>query len=162
MPVVLGVNRAIDWAAARPEIDASRVVYYGISQGGAFGLYLTQLNRTISRAVVNVPAFSDLLCGETGRLTCTSLNLFNFDDPARTAKVKANCGYLDTANFAARITKPIIFVTGLGDWVCPPATVFAAYNGCPSSDKQIWVKGGDHNGAPDEAKHAAMRWLLNR
>lgn len=29
-----------------------------------------------------------------------------------------------------------------------------------SFDKQLWIKGGDHNGAPEEAKGAALRWLL--
>lgn len=158
-PVILGVSRAVDWAASREEIDASRVTYYGISQGGGFGLYLGALNRTISRLVVNVPAFSDMLCDQAGRQTCTAKNLYNYDDSAVADAARRNEGYLDTANFAARITKPILFVTGVSDWVCPPATVYVAYNRCPSPEKAIRLNGGDHGSAPGEAEGEANRFL---
>ena len=36
--------------------------------------------------------------------------------------------YFDGVNFAARATAPALFSTGLMDDICPPRTVFAAYN----------------------------------
>ena len=36
--------------------------------------------------------------------------------------------YLDGVNFAARATAPALFSVGLLDPVCPPSTVFAAFN----------------------------------
>ena len=41
--VMLGINRAVDWAAALPEVDPSRVVYFGSSQGGGFGMWIPML-----------------------------------------------------------------------------------------------------------------------
>jgi cephalosporin-C deacetylase len=36
--------------------------------------------------------------------------------------------YVDGLNFAARATAPALFSVGLMDEICPPSTVFAAYN----------------------------------
>ena len=36
--------------------------------------------------------------------------------------------YLDGMNFATRANAPALFTVGLMDLVCPPSTVFGAYN----------------------------------
>ena len=36
--------------------------------------------------------------------------------------------YFDGVNFAARATAPALFSVGLMDEICPPSTVYAAYN----------------------------------
>ena len=154
------LNRVVDWAASRDDIDKEKVTYYGISQGGGFGLYLAGLhNRSIRKYVVNVPGFSDLLCEGAGRQTCVPKSFFNYDDPATVAKAKRNAPYFDTANFASRVQAPIRFVTGASDWVCPPHTVYAAYNLCSSPDKAIIFNGGDHNSSPEDAAGKSEKWL---
>jgi cephalosporin-C deacetylase len=45
-------------------------------------------------------------------------------------------------NFAPEIMKPAIFSVGLIDTICPPSTVFAAYNHLGSKDKTIEVYHG--------------------
>lgn len=156
-PVILGINRAVSWAAARPEVDASRVGYYGISQGGAFGLYLTYLNPHIRKCVSTVTAFSDLLCESVGRQSSIENGWFDYDDPVRAARAKRNSPYLDTANFASKIRKPVRFVTGQCDWICPPHTVYAAYNVCPSPDKAIELTTGNHGDPGNVGSY--YRWL---
>lgn len=157
-PVMLGIDRAITWAAAQEGVDGENVFYYGISQGGAFGLYLSYLNPLIKRAVVNVPGFADMMCGEKGRQPCVHRELFNTTDEKVLASLKVRCPYFDTANFAAKITIPIRFVTGQQDWVCPPHTVYAAYNACPSSDKDIFFTSGGHQSAVEEASGRAEKF----
>lgn len=156
-PVILGINRAVSWAAARPEVDASRVGYYGISQGGAFGLYLTYLNPHVRKCVSTVTAFSDLLCESVGRQASIENGWFDYDDPVRAARAKRNSPYLDTANFASKIRKPVRFVTGQCDWICPPHTVYAAYNVCPSPDKAIELTPGNHGNPGNVGSY--YRWL---
>ncbi len=156
-PVILGINRAVTWASARPEVDASRVGYYGISQGGAFGMYLTYLNPHIRKCVSTVTAFSDLLCESVGRQASIENDWFDYADPTLAAKAMKNSPYLDSANFASRIRKPVRFVTGQCDWICPPHTVYAAYNVCPSTDKAIELTTGNH-GNPG-ALGDYLRWL---
>ena len=46
---ILGIDRAVDWAVALPEVDRSRVWYYGGSQGGGFGMYLMGLNKNFTK-----------------------------------------------------------------------------------------------------------------
>ena len=42
--------------------------------------------------------------------------------------VRRTLSYVDGVNFARRATAPAHFGVGLRDTVCPPSTVFAAYN----------------------------------
>ncbi len=43
-------------------------------------------------------------------------------------RVFATLSYFDGLNFAARATAPGLFSVGLMDDICPPSTVYAAYN----------------------------------
>ena len=56
---ILGIDRAVDWAAALPEVDRSRIWYYGSSQGGGFGMYLMGLNRNFTKGCVWICALAD-------------------------------------------------------------------------------------------------------
>ena len=157
--VMLGIDRAITWAASQEGVDGNKVFYYGISQGGGFGLYLAYLNPHIKRAVVNVPGFADMLCVTKGMQPSVFRQLFDTTDEKVLAVLKERCPYFDTANFAARLTIPIRFVTGQQDWVCPPHTVYAAYNACPSPDKAIFFTTGGHQSAVEEAEGRAEEFL---
>jgi cephalosporin-C deacetylase len=42
--------------------------------------------------------------------------------------VFSNLSYFDGVNFAARCNAHALFSTGLMDTICPPSTLFAAYN----------------------------------
>ena len=44
-PVILGINRAVDWLAARPDASRTSFTYQGTSQGGGMGIILTALNK---------------------------------------------------------------------------------------------------------------------
>ncbi|MBN2618108.1 MAG: acetylxylan esterase, partial [Spirochaetales bacterium] len=46
--------------------------------------------------------------------------------------------YFDNVNLASRISCPVMVTVGLCDNVCPPSTIFAAYNKI-ESEKQIFV-----------------------
>lgn len=158
-PVILGIDRAVTWTSQQEGVDPDKVFYYGISQGGGFGLYLTYINPLIKRAVVNVPAFADMHSFKVGHQTTVSKHLYRCSDAKMLEIMRERAPYFDTANFAAKITKPIRFVTGQQDWVCPPHTVFAAYNACGSSDKDLFYTGGDHNSAVDEADGRSEKFL---
>lgn len=136
--VILGLNRMVDWLAARPECDASRMSYGSASQGGGLGLALTYLNRHISRTIVYVPAITDLLGfrAEAGRQSGWP-ELVERQRPENRATAEANAPYFCGVNFARRITKPIRFVVGYIDLTCPPNAGYAACNACPSKDKSI-------------------------
>ena len=158
-PVILGIDRAVDWIAERPEIDRERIGYYGISQGGGFGLYLAMLNKSISRFAVNVPAFCDLQGDSIGRQICVSKNFYNYRDTSVAVEARRWAPYFDGANFARFIRKPIRFVAGRSDWICPATSVYAAYAVCPSEDKAILLEDGDHTTAPSSAERQMRDFL---
>ncbi len=136
-PVILGINRAVNWAAARPDVDKTRVTYSGTSQGGGFGFYLMGLNKNFTKGVCHVPALTDLLgCKDGGRLSGWPHLLENAPADRKEA-IERNAPYFDGANFAARIRIPVRVVVGFADTTCSPAAVYAGYNAIPSTDKKI-------------------------
>ena len=55
--------------------------------------------------------------------------------------------YHDGMNFAARAKAPALFAVGLMDEICPPSTVFAAYNHYAGPrDIRVWPYNGHEGG----------------
>lgn len=132
--VMLGINRAVDWVCARPDVDLTQVTYTGSSQGGGFGLFLNYLNSHFTKAFVAV-------CAITGHYGFRQKRNNGWpqlvDAQPNRAAAEKNAAYFDGIYFAARIKHPIRFIVGFADVTCPPAAVYAAYNVCPSKDKHI-------------------------
>ena len=128
-PVILGIDRAVDWVAARPDVDRSRFRYEGTSQGGGFGFYLCGLNRAFTRAAFYVPAITDTM-GYLAERQSGWPNIVegNSSTPERRAAAEKWSPYFDGANFASRIACPVRVAVGFADTTCPPCAVYAAYN----------------------------------
>ena len=137
-PVMLGIDRAVDWVAARTDVDRSRFRYEGTSQGGGFGFYLCGLNRTFTRAAFYVPAITDTMGYLKGRDSgWPKIVENNSSTPERRAAAEKWAPYFDGANFASRITCPVRVAVGFSDTTCPPCAVYAAYNEIKVKDKAI-------------------------
>ena len=137
-PVLLGIDRAVDWVCERPDVDPSRIWYQGTSQGGGFGFYLCGLNRRFTRAVFFVPAITDTMGYLKGRESgWPKIVESNSSTPEAKAAAERNAPYFDAANFAPRITCPVRVAAGLADTTCPPSAVTAAFNAIKSEDKRI-------------------------
>ncbi len=138
-PVILGIDRVVDWVAAREDVDVNRFRYSGTSQGGMFGLYLTGLNKHITRAAVYVPAGCDWLGNVKYQRQAGWPQIVEAQREAAREATAKDAPYFDAANFARRIHVPIRFVCGTVDVTCAPASVWAAFNVCPSQDKDMAV-----------------------
>ncbi len=137
-PVLLGIDRAVDWVAARPDVDKRYFRYQGTSQGGGFGFYLTGLNHTFTRAVFYVPAITDTMGYLKGRQSgWPQIIENNSKTPEKRAAAERNAPYFDGANFAARIQCPVRVAVGFADTTCAPCAVYAAYNAILVKDKGI-------------------------
>ena len=136
--VLLGIDRAVDWIVARPDADASRVVYEGTSQGGGLGICLTELNHVFARAAFFVPAITDTMGYLQGRQSgWPSIVESNSGSPEAKATAAKWAPYFDGANFASRITCPVRVAVGFSDTTCPPCAVYATYNEIRVKDKAI-------------------------
>ena len=139
-PVILGINRAVNWLASRPEVNRSCFTYRGTSQGGGFGLYLLGLNRNFTKGALFVPAISDTMGYLKGRESSwpRPVDAQRSKGAERRAAAERNAPYFDGANFAARIECPVRIAVGFSDITCPPCGVYAAFNAIPVKDKIIF------------------------
>lgn len=134
--IILGINRAVNWLAARPDADKTRFTYGGTSQGGGFGLILCGLNRNFTKGVSHVPAITDLLGFQKGRDSGWPKLIENVRPEDKEAAVKV-APYFDGAHFAARVRCPMRMTVGFVDETCPPCAVYAGYNALKVKDKAI-------------------------
>jgi cephalosporin-C deacetylase len=132
--------RAVEAARSHPAIDADRIVVAGGSQGGGISLAVAGMVPGLAAALPDIP----FLCHFRRAATIT--------DKRPYAEIAAYCGahrdqvdtvfdtldHFDGVNFATRATAPALFSVALMDDVCPPSTVFAAYNAY-AGPKQIRV-----------------------
>ena len=137
-PVVLGIDRAIDWIARTFPVDEASFSYQGTSQGGGFGFYLCGLNHRFTRAAFYVPAITDTMGYLAGRVSgWPKIVENNSSAAARRAAAAKWAPYFDGANFASRIKCPVRVAVGFSDTTCPPCAVYAAYNEIKVEDKAI-------------------------
>ena len=159
--VLLGVNRAVDWLAARPEVDRKRFHYNSTSQGGGFGLWLCGLNGNFTRAVVYVPALTDLLGFRQGGRESGWPRLVEGQLDENKAAAERNAPYFCGVNFARNIKIPIRVEVGSADTVCPPMAGFSAFNVMPSKDKEIHIGIGQGHAVYKEMRSKLDRWQKN-
>ncbi len=77
----------------------------------------------------------------------------------RVDQVFATLRYFDGVNFAARARARALFSVGLMDEVCPPSTVFAAYNHFAGpKDIRVW-RYNHHEGGASFQTREKLRFL---
>ena len=122
--------RAVEAAKAHPAVDAERIAVTGGSQGGGITIAVGGLEPGASVVMPDVP----FLC-HYRRATEIS-DSAPYSEIAHYLKIHRDkidiafntLSYFDGVNFAARSNAQALFSVGLMDLICPPATVFAAYN----------------------------------
>ena len=148
---------AVEAVRAHPLVDPERVAVQGGSQGGGISLAAAGLSVGLSAAVVDVP----FLCGFRRAVGLVDTNPYaevgHYLRVHRGAEeaVFRTLSYFDGINFAARASAPALFSVGLMDQVCPPSTVYAAFNHY-AGDKQIAVYpyNGHENGEEFQAERS--------
>jgi cephalosporin-C deacetylase len=133
--------RAIETAQSHPAIDPDRIAVSGGSQGGGISLAAAGLSPAVQVAMPDVP----FLCHYRRATEIT--DAAPYQELARYCVVHRDkidsvfgtLGYFDGVNFAARAKCRGLFSVGLMDEICPPSTVFAAYNHFAGpKDLRIW------------------------
>ena len=157
--VILGIDRVLDWVAARPDVDKTRIRYSGSSQGGGFGLILTGLNGNISRLAVNVPAITDLLGRRAGRQSGWPQIVENQRTDEAKAAAEKIAPYFDAVHFASYIKCPVRMSVGFSDTCCAPPAVYSAFNAIPAKDKKMFEGYGMGHTICPEFHRAFSKWL---
>ena len=161
-PIILGINRAVNWLAAQSYVDKRRITYSGASQGGGFGLYLAGLNKNITKAYMGVPALADLMGFKMDGRQSGWPRVIEHEtqkDPARFAMMEKIAPYFDGAYFAERIRIPVRLSVGYADESCAPQAVLATYNAISSQDKKLYHGIGGVHGSPNAPMKEVNTWL---
>ena len=153
--------RALEYIKSQPEWDGKHLIVTGGSQGGAQVLAACGLDKDITFARCTVPAQCDH-SGCLGDRRSGWPALYNSVNGKPKDPAVAKCAmYYDGAYFAKRVKCPIYFSTGFMDTVCPPSSVYAAYNNIPAGiEKAIQTTPtGGHSGPNNESGAALNKYV---
>ncbi|MCP2635084.1 acetylxylan esterase [Microbacterium sp. HD4P20] len=153
--------RAVDAVRSLPWVDAERVSVCGGSQGGGIALAAAALSDGLVAVMPDVP----FLCHFERSVGLTDTDPYQevvrYLSVHRGAddRVFETLSYFDGANMATRADASALFSVALMDTVCPPSTVYAAYNRY-AGPKQIEVyTHNNHEGGQAYQWAAQARFL---
>ncbi len=132
----LRLQRAMDYLTSRPEWDGRVLAVVGHSQGGAQALAASGLDERVTFVGVGVPAMCDHSGRVADRINGWPKLVPTLDDGELDPAILQASRYVDAVNFATRSQAEAIFSVGYVDGVCPPSSVYAAFNALPGP-KQI-------------------------
>lgn len=143
--------RAVEVARSHPAVDPERIAVTGGSQGGGVAIAVAGLEPTVSVVMPDVP------------FLCHYRRALEISDAAPYSEIKQYCqvhrdkiervfqtlSYFDGVNFASRCKAQALFSVALMDQICPPSTVFAAYNHFAGRKEiRVYPYNGHEGGGP--------------
>ncbi len=153
--------RAVEAARAHPAVDGSRIAVTGGSQGGGITLAVSALLPDVQAAMPDVP----FLCHFRRATEITvahpyeEISRFLQTHRDKEEAVFHTLSYFDGVNLAARAKATALFSVGLMDEICPPSTIFAAYNHYAGpKDIRIW-RYNHHEGGGGYQTQEKIRFL---
>ena len=156
--------RAVEAVRAFPGVDPERVAVLGTSQGGGITIAVAGLVGDLRAALPSVPFLCDMRRASELVDTHPYVEITRYlrAQPRRVDDVFGTLAYFDGVNFAPRATAPALFSVGLMDDICPPSTVYAAYNHyAGEKDIRVWPYAG-HDGAASLQVEEQLRYLRSR
>jgi cephalosporin-C deacetylase len=152
---------AVDAAKTMPGADPARVAVAGASQGGAMALAVGGLRDDLAAVMSDVPFLSDFRRAAEITMTRPYVELSRYLSIHRDQvdQVFATLAYFDVSVLAAAAQSPALFSVGLLDEVCPPSTVYAAYNAYAGPKEITVYPFNDHEGGDSFQQPVQLRFL---
>ncbi len=168
--------RAVDAALAHPLADARRTAVAGASQGGGIAIAAAALHPSPRYALVDVPFLCDF------RRATSIIDRDPYGEIVRYLKthrervddVFTTLAYFDGAVLGRRARAEALFSVALMDDICPPSTVYAAYNwygadvavagasASPAGKSIVEYSFNGHEGGQAHHERAQLGWLAER
>jgi cephalosporin-C deacetylase len=153
--------RAVETARTHPLVDPDRIIVTGGSQGGGIALAVAGLDRSIKACLPDVP----FLCHFRRAVTLVDSDpyaeivRFGKAQRGKVDRVWQTLAYFDGMNFASRASAPALFSVGLMDDICPPSTVFAAFNHYAGKKEIKVYEFNQHDGGGEHHQQEKLRFI---
>jgi len=157
--VYLGCVRAVDFIEGLECFNGADIGVTGGSQGGALSIVTAGLDSRIDYLAAFYPALSDLtgfLHGRAGGWP----QIFRDDYTNKAEKIETS-KYFDVVNFARFVNVPGWYSWGYNDNVCPPTSMYAAYN-VIKADKVLHVFQETQHWTFPEQHELKNKWLFEK
>jgi cephalosporin-C deacetylase len=161
--------RAVEAARSLPFVDPERVTVAGGSQGGGIALGVAGLTDGLLAVMPDVPFLCHFRRAVeiTGSDPYGEITTYLAVHRRAEEQVFRTLSYVDGVHLGRRASAPTLFSVALMDTICPPSTVYAAYNWYGEragvTDKEIEVYGyNDHEGGDGYQLARQLAWLNAR
>ena len=155
---------AVDAVRQLPDVDPERIAVAGASQGGGIALAVSALRDDLAAVLSDVPFLSDFrrACEIAPKPPYTELAKYLSIHRDHVESVFATLAYFDVSVLGTLARNPALFSVALMDEICPPSTVYSAYNAY-AGPKQIAVYPfNDHEGGEAFQQSGQLRFLAAR
>jgi cephalosporin-C deacetylase len=156
--------RAVDTARTLDDVDPDRVAVTGGSQGGGISIAAAALSGGVAALAARVP----FLCAfrrasvMTDREPYAEIGHFLANQRTRADELFATLGYFDGVFLGRRAQCSAWFSVGLMDEICPPSTVYAAFNDYAGPKHlQVWPY-NEHDGGGAHDDGLLLDWFAER
>jgi cephalosporin-C deacetylase-like acetyl esterase len=145
---LLDCIRTVTWAKKLPEVDPTRLAFFGTSQGGGAALILSSIHR--DRAVRCAAADQPFLTGfplanGRGAYAIAAEAISRSAEPERAWRA---LGFIDTLSHAHRLTTPILLTAGGRDNTCPADTIETLAARLPGTRSLSFLSEAEHGYTP--------------
>jgi cephalosporin-C deacetylase len=156
--------RAVEAARTLDSVDPTRVGVTGGSQGGGISLAVAGLVPDLAAVMTDVPFLTDFPRAITFADSNPYGEIVRYLKAHRdhVDRTLATLAYFDTANLARTARAPALFSVGLMDDICPPSTVYAAFNHYGGPKEMREYPFNDHEGGQGFHDVAKLAWLAER
>jgi cephalosporin-C deacetylase len=142
---------AVDAAKAMPGVNPERVAVSGGSQGGGIAIAVAGLRDDLTAVVTDVPFLSEFRRASevASEAPYTELAAYLAVHRDHLEQAFATLAYFDASVLAATAQAPALFSVALMDEICPPSTVYAAYNSYAGPKEITVYPYNDHKGGEE-------------
>jgi cephalosporin-C deacetylase len=153
--------RAVEAVRALPDVDPARVAVAGGSQGGGISVAVGGLVPDLAAVLPDVPFLCDV------RRATTLVDTYPYGEVAAYCRVHRNdvervmttLDHVDGVHHAARGRAPSLWSVALMDDICPPSTVYAAYNAWAGPKEIVEYRFNGHEGGQQFQDAERVRFL---
>ena len=153
--------RAIDMLVELDFVDPERIAVCGGSQGGGISLAVAGIDRRVKAVMPDVPFLCDFRRAVQKAVRDPYGEIVRFLAQHRDKKTQVfdTLRYFDGVCFARQSKAKALFSAALMDNVCPPSTVYGAFNAYGGEKTRVEYEFNNHEGGGPFQDREQMAWL---